>query len=295
MLRVRGVVLGRAGRQEEAIACFQRCLAADPEDTQSRMWLARFAGEEEAKSLVEEEGAHRRREAQEAAERKLKLEAWRSLSARVAHRIGNQHFAARGALRSLSQLELGEAVEALEDLDGCLDRIRRIMQEFENFSVNQPPKPTPTDVGRLLNDVARRYRRQAGSVEVRVDVTDHLPTCSLDRAQMDQALGELAENAIRHTPSGGAIRLSADAADRGGRPVLRLAVSDTGSGIENPDKVRVFDAFFSNRPGGTGLGLAIVKQIVENHGGSIRETGRPGEGARFEIDLPVEADVEHET
>jgi two-component system sensor histidine kinase AtoS len=53
------------------------------------------------------------------------------------------------------------------------------------------------------------------------------------------------------------------------------------------NKPRLFEAFFSTRPGGSGLGLAIVKQIVENHGGRIRETGTPGKGGRFEVELPA--------
>ena len=71
-----------------------------------------------------------------------------------------------------------------------------------------------------------------------------------------------------------------------GRKVV-VSVEDSGPGVPAESKDRIFEAFFSTRPGGSGLGLAIVRQIIENHGGRIRETGTPGAGARFEIELPA--------
>ena len=220
-------------------------------------------------------------------EQEIKLEAWRTLSARSAHRIGNQLFASLGALRTLRGLKAPEVAEAVADIEASLERIGTIVQEFQRFSANETPNTLPSDLRPLLSDLVRRYQGVARNVEVTLDAPDGLPPCQVDRSQIDQAFGELLENALHHTPPGGKITMKASAVDspQGQRVIVR--VEDNGPGVPAENKERIFEAFFSTRPGGSGLGLAIVRQIIENHGGKIRETGTPGAGARFEIELPA--------
>ncbi|MBM4046430.1 MAG: sensor histidine kinase, partial [Planctomycetes bacterium] len=224
---------------------------------------------------------------QQAVAQRVKLEAWRSVSARSAHRIGNQLFASLGALRRLKKMEAPETREAVEDLEACVHRIGQIVQEFRTFSGNQPPHLRPTQVVDLLKDIVRRHKSTAENIELSTLVPDQLPVCLVDRDQIDQAIGELIENAVQHMPSGGRIRVTANQVHGPSGEEVRIVVEDTGPGVPVSDRERIFEPFFSRRPGGTGLGLAIVRQIVENHKGRIRETGHPGAGARFEIDLPV--------
>jgi signal transduction histidine kinase len=240
----------------------------------------------ERKRLVDENV--RLRAEQEARDQRVKFDAWRTLAARSAHRIGNQIFSSLGAVRTLKKVEQAEAVEAVSDLEACMDRIRMIVQEFQTFSRNEQPRLLPRDIGPLLGDIVRRYSGLAQNVQFSADVPESLPACLLDRDQIDQALGELLENALHYTPAGGRIRVVAEAIGQ----KVRIAIEDTGPGIPDSDKDRIFEAFFSRSPGGSGLGLAIVKQIVENHGGTIRETGKAGSGARFEIDLPAQSSKE---
>jgi len=136
-------------------------------------------------------------------------------------------------------------------------------------------------------DVVRRYAGLATKVRLWANVTEKVLTCLLDRDQIDQALGELLENAIHHTPAHGEIRVTAAPVALPAGMRVRITVQDTGPGVPNEDKERIFEPFFSKRPGGSGLGLAIVRQIVENHRGTIRETGGANQGARFEIELPA--------
>ena len=184
-------------------------------------------------------------------------------------------------------MEEPEAAEAAADLEGSLDRIRRIVQEFQAFSTNEEPRLLPTDVGPLVRDVVRRYSGLGENIELSADVGESLPACPVDRDQIEQAVGELLENAVHHTPAGGRIHVAATAMGQGGGQGVRVVVADSGPGVQDKDKERIFTPFISTRPGGSGLGLAIVRQIVENHGGTIRETGKAGEGARFEITLPA--------
>jgi signal transduction histidine kinase len=109
-----------------------------------------------------------------------------------------------------------------------------------------------------------------------------------DRERILQVLANLVGNAIKFTPPGGCITLTARPDGDGG--MVTLSVRDTGCGIE-PDQIeRVFDRFWSTREGtvgGAGLGLAIARGIVEAHGGAIGVESEPGGGTTFRFTLPV--------
>ena len=115
------------------------------------------------------------------------------------------------------------------------------------------------------------------------------PPGLVDPERLGQVLGNLLDNAIRHTPPGGTVTVSA-AADGAG---LRLAVADTGEGIAAEHLPHVFERFYradtarDREHGGSGIGLAIARALVEAHGGAIRaESAGPSRGSRFVIDLP---------
>jgi signal transduction histidine kinase len=113
-----------------------------------------------------------------------------------------------------------------------------------------------------------------------------------DREKIRQALINLVSNAVKFTPSGGAVSVEAraDGDDR-----VAISVTDTGIGIAPQNLARVFDVFFqvdgstTREFGGAGLGLAIVKSYVEAHAGSVKVASAPGAGATFTLSLPVVA------
>ena len=112
----------------------------------------------------------------------------------------------------------------------------------------------------------------------------------LFRSRLEQALQNLAANALRHAPDGGAIHLSARRGDKG---EVHIVVRDTGPGIAPEHLPLIFDRFYKvdasrKASGGSGLGLSIVKAIVERHGGSISAANHPEGGAMFEIVLPLQ-------
>ena len=116
---------------------------------------------------------------------------------------------------------------------------------------------------------------------------DHRAIDGAPAAKFAARVTELLENAIRHTGKGKTVGVAAEAVEKGGKQHVRIVVRNDGEGIEARYKGRLFDPFFSLRPGGTGLGLAIVSQIINNHKGTIRETGEAGKYAQFEIELPA--------
>lgn len=168
---------------------------------------------------------------------------------------------------------------------------------------------TDLDVRATLNDVVTLLRPTAlkKGVNLQVEDGEPLPALRADPNRIRQALLNLAENAVKFTPTGGEVRLSARAvqeepSDDDGygfallapaRTLIELRVADTGIGIPEAQRSRVFDAFYqvdsssTREYGGTGLGLAIVKRLIEAHDGSIRVQSNEPKGTVFVVTLPV--------
>ena len=115
-------------------------------------------------------------------------------------------------------------------------------------------------------------------------------TVFADETQVQQVVMNLCLNARDAMPQGGALHVETclePASGEGGRAKVRLSVQDSGKGMSDDVRGRIFEPFFSTREGGTGLGLAVVQQIVESYGGTIEVNSRPGEGSRFDIRWPI--------
>jgi two-component system sensor histidine kinase BaeS len=142
------------------------------------------------------------------------------------------------------------------------------------------------DIAALFERVAARHERELGDHRIRLVRTVHPDTSVVgDASRLEQALQNLAANALRHTPDGGEVALSAEPAGTS----VRIVVRDSGPGIATEHLPLIFDRFYkadaARATGGSGLGLSIVKAIVERHGGTV--TVRNERGAVFEILLPA--------
>jgi signal transduction histidine kinase len=143
---------------------------------------------------------------------------------------------------------------------------------------------------RVFTSVARRYERDAAAanISIRTHVDPSADQIIADPDRLEQAIGNLVANALRHTPPEGTIDLDGRAGANG----YTLRVSDTGTGIAPEHLAHVFDRFYkvdasrTSGAGGSGLGLSIVKAIVERHGGSISVTSSGGR-TEFVIVLPL--------
>lgn len=151
--------------------------------------------------------------------------------------------------------------------------------------------PEPVRIDELLGQVAAAHLAQAetAGVTLKVSLPDDVPALSADPVRLRQAVGNLVSNAVRHTPPGGAVTLSAHGRASG---TVTVEVADTGSGIPAADLPCVFDRFWraeksrSRRTGGSGLGLAIVRKLAEAHGGSADAASTEGKGSVFTLKLP---------
>jgi len=127
---------------------------------------------------------------------------------------------------------------------------------------------------------------QQKGISLRVETREELPQVQIDVERMAQVFDNLITNAIRYTPEGGQVALTA----RASNGTVEFQVSDTGRGISPEDLPHIFDRFYRGDPsrrqsGESGLGLAIAKSIVEAHGGKIGVESLPGKGATFTITL----------
>ncbi|MFO8042725.1 MAG: ATP-binding protein, partial [Alkalispirochaeta sp.] len=158
----------------------------------------------------------------------------------------------------------------------------------------------PVDPVQILRDVAEEFRpaAHAKSITLSVEITGAaaaaaLPSVTADPAKLHQILGNLLSNALRHTPEGGVVTLSAGPAAPPGSGVV-LAVEDSGPGIPPAERERIFERFVrldadrGRSHGGSGLGLSITQRLVALHGGTIRavEPVTPAGGARLEVEFP---------
>ncbi|MFE5190818.1 sensor histidine kinase [Streptomyces sp. NPDC056628] len=148
----------------------------------------------------------------------------------------------------------------------------------------------PVRADELLGQVAAAHQVAADAAGVTLRTTaEGTPWLDADPVRMRQALGNLVSNALRHTPSGGTVTLSA----RPDGDEVVLEVADTGTGIAPDDLPHVFERFWraeksrSRRTGGSGLGLPIVRQLTAAHGGSAEAAAAPGTGAVFTLRLPA--------
>jgi two-component system, NtrC family, sensor histidine kinase HydH len=167
--------------------------------------------------------------------------------------------------------------------------LQRVLDAFLQFVRLGELNRTEADLNAVVRDFVEFYEPQAR--EHGIDLSPHLaadlPAVRLDTALFRQVLMNLAINAQQAMPGGGQLELQTCA--RGDR--IHLDLIDTGIGADAATVARMFDAFFSRRPGGTGLGLPTVRRIVEAHGGTIACDSEPGRGTRFTIALPSASDA----
>jgi PAS domain S-box-containing protein len=152
-----------------------------------------------------------------------------------------------------------------------------------------------TDVGAMVTAAVHESETaaRARGVELTIHVDRTLPLVQADRSQLDRVLTNLCSNAIKFTPAGGSVTVSASRSRADGGLWAEIRIADTGLGIPREEQVHVFDQFFRASTArrqaipGTGLGLSIVKGIVEQHRGQVSIESQPGQGTCVTVLLPA--------
>jgi two-component system phosphate regulon sensor histidine kinase PhoR len=226
-----------------------------------------------------------------------RLETMRSdFVANVSHELRRPITSLKAMAEALEEGALNDAAVARDfvhrmhqEIDGLAQLTNELLTLTRIESGTETLTLLPQSPGDLLADCARRM----GPLAARADVTllvepSDAPAVRADGERVAQVLANLVHNAVKFTPAGGSVRLSA--ARENGR--VAISVADTGVGIDRADLERIFERFYkadrARSGGGTGLGLAIAKHIVQAHGGRIEaKSDGPGRGATFRFTLPV--------
>jgi signal transduction histidine kinase len=207
--------------------------------------------------------------------------------------------------------EQREFVQTIRDKgEQLLQLIKGLLDLSKLESGTMSLRKSQTDILTALRDVAQTMNPTARKkeVDIVVDVENGLPLIWADAERLRQVFLNLTENAIKFTPPGGKVTLSAritaiDAArpdDAGGvvilsarRTAVEFRVADTGIGIPEGERSRVFDAFYqvdsssTREAGGTGLGLSIVRRLIDGHDGTVRIQDNTPKGTVFVVTIPV--------
>ena len=222
----------------------------------------------------------------------------KAMTADIAHELRNPLAVQRAHLEALQD---GLYPSTPENLQPILDQnllLSRLVDDLRTLALADAGQlrleRIPTDVIDLVERNVERFNPQAAmraidlSVESAEDLKSNPPVLNLDPARLEQILGNLLSNALRHTPDGGKI-IVRTARSNG---VVQIRIADNGPGIPEDDLPHIFERFYradrsrSRSEGGSGLGLTIARQLAEAHGGALTAANAPEGGAVFTLSLP---------
>jgi hypothetical protein len=230
-----------------------------------------------------------------------KQTAWREVARRVAHEIKNPLTPiALSAERIRRHLDRGTPTDAasLKILHGCAETItvsvetlRTLVDEFSTLARFPTAHPQPSNINSIVESTLAMFNGRLDSISVRTFLASDLPRVMADPEAIKRALANLVDNAAEAMQGSLLREIHLSTALLAGRDAVEITVADTGHGVTQELKERLFLPYFSTKKRGTGLGLAIVSRIIEDHHGSIRvEENRPV-GTRFVVELPVVSEV----
>jgi len=220
-----------------------------------------------------------------------RLAALGRITAGVAHEVKNPLNSMRLWLEnlkeSLSPDSDAGAKQAVQVLDKEIDRLDAVVKRFLDFTRPMDVRLEPTQLAQLLGEVLEiaQPQMQKANIQVAQLLPIDVPEVYVDRDLLKQAVLNLVLNAGESMPSGGQLRL---VLSRRGE-MAEISVGDTGKGIPPENRQKIFQLFFTTRPGGSGIGLASTFRIVQLLNGSIDFTTEVGKGTTFRIELPLAA------
>ncbi len=226
--------------------------------------------------------------------------AWKEVAQRVAHEIKNPltpiSLSAEQTRRHIDRLQTVLESHALsspsvatirrcsEVTSSSVETLRSLVDQFSSLAEFPSTRPQPTDLNATVETALALFSGRLGSIRIVRDLAPELPLVLADPEALKRALSNLVDNAAEAMQGAlyRELRLSTAALDSG---MVELAIADTGSGLTDEMRERLFLPYFSTKQRGTGLGLAISAKIIQEVGGSIRAEANIPAGARFIIEL----------
>ncbi len=235
---------------------------------------------------------------------KMSAELSRSVSARkqmtadIAHELRTPLSLILGHAEAVHDGVLPPTLENFEIIRDEATRLEHLVNDLRTLSLADAGELTITlqtiEPGRLLKEVVSlyQYQTQRKNISLDLEIASPLSTVEVDPGRMTQVLTNILDNALRHTPEGGRILLSA----RETNHQIEITIQDSGPGLKAEDLDRIFERFYRtdsarqrDYSGGSGLGLAIAKSIVQAHGGQLSAKSETGNGLKVITKLPMKS------
>jgi len=220
--------------------------------------------------------------------------AWKEVAQRVAHEIKNPltpiALSAERIRKHLDRpTEESSSVirKCSEVILGCVGTLRTLVDQFAALAQFPAPQPRPCDMNRILEDAMLLFSGRMDGITVRQTLEPDLPMVMADPDAVKRALANLIDNAAEAMQTSLLRVLTVTTALSEDGSSVEVAVSDTGHGLTDEIRERLFLPFYSTKQRGTGLGLSIAAKIAQEHHGSIRAEANSPKGARFLLCLPV--------
>jgi two-component system sensor histidine kinase AtoS len=199
------------------------------------------------------------------------------MSAGIAHELRNPMAVILGYTKILRKKVDEGLVPAVEAISKEVSVMDRIITDFLSFAKPAEPMFSEVDLNELVDGCIKGVSDRAEGIHI-----VSLPVIKADEITLRQAVSNLLQNAVESMPDGGELRIAGTVDDH-----LNIMISDTGHGIPESIKEKIFLPFFTTKEKGTGLGLSIVHKIVGSHGGTI-EVDTGDKGTTFTINLPLD-------
>lgn len=262
----------------------------DAEQRTWEVWAARFVPRDahEPRYVIVARDLTAMLALQEEVQRRATMARMGELVAGVAHEVRNALFGLTSALDAMRARtgDIPEFARYYPVLSSQVQRLADLTRDLLDFGKPASLDLTPCAVGELIMGALELSKASAESAGVILrGLGDVRGQVLADRAKMLQVLHNLILNAIQHSPKGGVVEVRAVRHEGNGRSGWAFEVQDSGPGFAPDDLPRVFEPFFTRRPGGTGLGLALAHRIVSDHGGRIEALNRPRGGATVRVTL----------
>jgi signal transduction histidine kinase len=220
----------------------------------------------------------------------------RQMTADIAHELRTPLSVILAHTEGIEDGVLPPSQETFQIIHDETMRLSTMVEDLRTLSLAEAGElgltPRLVDAGEIIRQAAAAQspRAKQRQITMDVEVESGLPEIELDPDRIAQVMANLLDNALRYTPNGGRIKLSAGRTSNG----VQLRVQDNGPGVKAEELSQIFNRFYradksrKRDEGGSGLGLAIAKSIVERHGGQIWAESTPGEGMTFLIEFPTE-------
>ncbi|MCL7487614.1 MAG: ATP-binding protein [Desulfobulbaceae bacterium] len=227
-------------------------------------------------------------------EKAQRLAAWQEVARRIAHEIKNPLTPIQLSAQRLRKRYLDKISDDTEVFDQCtrtivnqVEEIKRLVSEFSDFARMPQVRKKPGNLVAIVEDILSLYREAHKHITFTLDCREDIPEFSFDPVQIKRILINLLDNGVSVLPESGNITITLHVNHAENTMVMEVA--DTGPGISEQIKFRLFEPYFSTKKSGTGLGLAIAHTIVTEHNGTIQVRDNHPAGAVFIVELPLDS------